>query len=256
MFGGIALAAAKKRKLEMEKVVKHSEPDERKIPKESDPEPDFPCLVCPSHFNRKFNRDRHMEVMHKVPRQMLRVRKTPKPAVAMPEDNTQKEVQTDETRMEVPTIDDTPPLMIVEEDTNEEPWIGKQPSEPHTSPVETEVTPKTVRKPTLEIQTIKTTKFKETSTDKASTNICSTSQAKLVKIPIDNGMYGPNMTPSLTIHFCGKCDYPTKHKYCILSNGHAVLMVPTCDKCKELNLLISKTVQKFRHKEDCEHKND
>ncbi len=31
-------------------------------------EPVFECPVCYGRFNRKFNRDRHMELMHKMPR--------------------------------------------------------------------------------------------------------------------------------------------------------------------------------------------
>ncbi len=70
MIGGMAAMAS----IAAKKVDKPSKEDvETSVPKEVDCKPNEPtynyvCERCPAKFNRRYNRDRHVELVHKIPR--------------------------------------------------------------------------------------------------------------------------------------------------------------------------------------------
>ncbi len=69
-IGAVAEAFAAKQSKEMNDKI--NETMTRKFDKINDKESTYyVCKVCPTTFNRRYNRDRHMELVHKVPRPVL-----------------------------------------------------------------------------------------------------------------------------------------------------------------------------------------
>ena len=68
---------------------------------------------------------------------------------------------------------------------------------------------------------------------------------QVVQLPIQTEITGRSMANTLAIYFCGTCAYPNKHRYILLSNGEAIVMVPICQKCNKLNMTLSTTIRKF-----------
>jgi len=79
MFTGLAVGAAVAEMKEKKKAKQASDAvlasrnktvvkSEIKENEEVSPKEEFKCEICPALFNRRYNRDRHMELIHKVPR--------------------------------------------------------------------------------------------------------------------------------------------------------------------------------------------
>ena len=71
MFSPVAVAAIVSQKEEEGEDVDEKETIKKKFPEkypEKVPEKVYPCPECGFEFSRKFNRDKHMELIHKMPR--------------------------------------------------------------------------------------------------------------------------------------------------------------------------------------------
>ena len=121
----------------------------------------YGCTVCEVHFNKRFNRDRHMEVIHKVPR--------PAGPPLYPE-----------------MLKNIVPVQLIP---------AKK--------------PKKVAEPEELGPAKKPRKVEE--------------------------------FPMITLHYCGDCAYPGKHRYFRMGDGNAMAMVPMCGSCNDLNLQMAET---------------
>ncbi len=236
-------------------------------------EPVFECPVCYGHFNRKFNRDRHMELMHKMPRPDLpplypNILKKP---VQKPEESgkvKKSEEVKSPTDVKKPEEVKTPTDVKKPEEVKKPAMMKKSEKvqkADETMETNMENIPPVLRKaiPEKKIQSrptkrcpqpacpAKKVKFmkpepKNNEDDSMETQPEPEPEPQVTHLPIQNLLTGRTNTQGLTVHFCGSCDYANKHRYIILSNGHALVMVPVCEKCNELNMTMAKTIQDFK----------
>ncbi len=194
---------------------KKEEPVKTQLPKEPvtpivmNPEkpadPTFDCKICAAEFTRRFNRDRHMELIHKIPRPDLpplypEVLKNATPV------------------LEPPKAESLIP-------------IGSPPMKPS----EFSASQPAMKKP-------KTEEVKE----EPRKNYPPEANLAVTNLPINHEVTPRRLMPTMTIHFCGLCDYPNRHRYIMMNNGHAVVMVPVCQTCNKLNIALSKTLRQVQ----------
>ncbi len=238
MFSGIATAALVKK---------------MKVTETKKGELIFECPMCDHQFNRKYNRDRHMELIHKLPRPDLPhlfpnlVKKSKetqtseemKNELLKAEENLKSEesMESEENQKseEFKKFEETKKYEEIFEaaamDTDKE---GISPDEEHSRL--TKICPKSGRV-VKKARMNKESKKKPLPTPKG---------AEIVKLPIQNVLIRRNAVPCMSVHFCGTCPYFNKHRYIMLSNESALVLVPVCEKCSKLNMSLSKTVQEFK----------
>ncbi len=239
MFSAMAAAALVEKKKALEK---------------NKEEPIFECPICDGQFNRKYNRDRHMELIHKKPRPNL----PPLFPELVNKDSTQKSEETRKPE-ESKKSEEMKQTMKTEE-KSEEKKKPKVPKKPEAKSEETMEADKENIPPTIQEEKFcsKPTKIcpeschpikkaKIVKEDSMDTNPPpNQSNPQVAKLPIQDVFIGRNAIPSLSVHFCGTCSYPNKHRYILLSNGGALVIIPVCEKCNDFNMRLSKTVHEFK----------
>jgi len=257
MFSGPIAAAAyaeMKKSADKKKATMKKEEDTTK--KE---EPVFQCTVCSALFNRKFNRDRHMELIHKIQRpdgpplypNVIKKVEEPQPietensADDQSEDSNQNQSE-DSMQMNI----ETEPVKDFEKPSVE----AKKPEKEYSHP--TRISPSSGRIVKKAKRVIPVDAAAKKQEEDAKMEMCAddsipSTDPKVIQLPLQAAARGNTLTPTMTVHFCGSCNYANKHRYIMLANGHALVMVPICERCNELNLTLSKTVQEFQKKHNC-----
>ncbi|MCP4345923.1 MAG: hypothetical protein GY795_10415, partial [Desulfobacterales bacterium] len=168
------------------KVIEENESKPMKVDEMKKEEPVFECPICDGQFNRKYNRDRHMELIHKMPRPDLPplfpdvVKKHPEESQKLKESQKSKEShQVSESIME--TGISPVPANVIEEESRS-----------------TKVCPQSGR-------TIKKVKMgpepKKNEDVAMETGTSSQTEPQVMQLPIQNILTGRTMTSGLTVHF-------------------------------------------------------
>lgn len=188
----------------------------------------FLCPVCGNEFNRKFNRDKHMELIHKIPRPdapplypgkveyivPVEVKSPKKEEKAKPEKKDVEEKVKPEKEAEVEVMD-TLPASAPEEKA---PQIKRK--RPDTLGLKPQKKPESssLKKPVVEAK-------------------------PWSKKELQAVIYNEKLLPVLTIYYCGQCLSPKNHKYIELPDKDAVVIVPICKMCNNLNACIGQAVK-------------
>ena len=217
---------------------------QKKIIKSTDDEavvkPMFSCPVCDITFNRRFNRDRHVEGVHKLPKPAhVPIKVGRKPGVKKLGKKPEEQVPKEE--VEKPSV--TQPEKIPGDQSDKPPILPEKTLEMEIT-VEEEV-PK--KEPIEKDHDEKKVAMKRPADPLPATPAKKPTQPEdlpVTKLPIQHIInFGKSMMPAVTIQYCGMCEYPKKHKVIHLSTGHAMVVIPLCKNCKELNLAVTDVVK-------------
>jgi hypothetical protein len=214
----------------------------QKAKKEEEVEPIFNCPICVAKFGRRFNRDRHVELIHKIPRpdlpplypEKLNLKEHTVDVPKTPEDNVSP-ILPKPTKKIFKIQSEVTPVLPKKKLTE-----GKR-SFSHTKK-SSEAAPVLPKK--------KLAEGKRPSSDDddydelPAKKVHCPQDLPVTQVPIQHEIpLSRTMMPMISLHYCGTCDYPKKHRFVQLSNGHAVVIVPLCEECKELNLAITTVVK-------------
>ena len=223
----------------------------------------YPCPQCGYKFNRRFNRDKHVELIHKIPRperpplypqkvkyisEKPEEKKKNQPAEPKPKEKmSAKPVESEEKKKSVEPKEKTPelsksPTLILPPEKKKSPIKEEMPAklEKQVRIFDPESMPQAKRqKGDIEIKkeppaALPVLKPKPSDSEKKSPWGRKTFQKAIVV---------QTQLPVLTVYYCGQCLSPRHHRYVQLPEKDAVLLVPICKKCNELNLSLEKSIK-------------
>lgn len=183
----------------------------------------YHCPECGYKSNRRFNRDKHMELIHKVPRLDKPPLYPDKVNYVIPEKK-EAEVQTELPPAKLPKQDQ------IQSNPHQEFELSEKKKNESEVPEMVRESVKRKRPDTLNLE-----KKEEVKPEKKATWGRKMLQSALVG--------KKSQLPVLTVYYCGQCMSPNHHRYVQLSEGDAVLLIPICKHCNQLNLSFEKSVK-------------